>query len=225
MIWSGAVQIEGTLSIPVGARALVVFAHDCIGNSEHILGALNAVAEVSRHQAGLATLSVNLLTPEDEALDKTTGFFRDNVNVLHQRMMGIANWLIATDETQSFKIGYFGVGVIAAAALSVAATRPDAIEAVIAVDPRIDLVNSYLPRLVAHTLLITAEGNAQALDMSRKALAQIATDTKLDNVREARKRGLAYTLETVPGVANVFEDEQSLRHVKQLATWWFTSYL
>src|ERR1700730_8680610 len=146
-IWGGPVQLEGTLSIPEGARALVVFAYDRMGNAEHILGNLNALADVSRG-AGLANLAGNLLTPEDEALDKTTGFFRENVNVLHQRIIGIAKWLIVNDNTQSFNIGYWGVGVIAAAALAAAAIRPDAIQSIVAIDPRIDLVSSYLSRVV-----------------------------------------------------------------------------
>ena len=158
-------------------------------------------------------------------MDKTTGFIRENVSVLHQRIIGITKWLIVNDDTQSFNIGYFGFGVSAAAALAAAAIRPDAILAIVAVDPRIDLVSSYLPRVVARTLLIAAERNTQALDMSRKATAELASDTTLDNVRETRERGLVYTLEVIPGVANVFENEKSLQDVEQLAIWWFTSYL
>ena len=224
MVWDGADQLEGVLSIPAGARALVVFAYVRMSNAEPIPDALNTLADGMR-QEGLATLSVNLLTPENEALDTATGFFRENVSVLHQRILGITNWIIANPVTQSIHIGYFGVGVSAAAALAAAAIRPDAIHAVVAIDPRFDLVSSYLPRLVARTLIISGERNTQALDMSRKAFPQLASDTKLDIVREARERGLANTLETIPGVANVFENEQSLQKVEQLATWWFTHYL
>lgn len=224
MIWDGADQLEGVLSIPAGARALVVFAYERMGSAEHIPDALNTLADRMR-QAGLATLSVNLLTPENEALDTATGFFRENVSVLHHRILGITNWIIDNPTTQSIHIGYFGVGVSAAAALAAAAIRPDAIHAVVAIDPRFDLVSSYLPRLVARTLVISGERNTQALDMSRKAFPQFASDTKLDIVREARERGLANTLEAIPGVANVFENEQSLQKVAQLATWWCTHYL
>jgi len=224
MVWGGPVQLEAILSIPAGAQALVVFAYDRVGSAEHILGNLNNLAGGSR-KAGLATLLVNLLTPEDEELDKTTGFFRENVSVLHQRITGITNWLIATAGTQSLNIGYFGVGVSAAAALAAAAIRPDAIHAVVSVAPRIDLVSSYLPGVVAKTLFIAAERDTRALDVSRKALAELTSDTTLDIVTDARKRGLVHTLETIPGVSNVFENEQSLQKVEQLATRWFTSYL
>ena len=95
LVWGGPVQLEGILTIPQDAHAVVVIPYGRMGNREH---GLNELAGASR-RAGLATLLVNLLTPEDEVVDKTTGFLRENVNVLHQRMKGIANWLIATDET------------------------------------------------------------------------------------------------------------------------------
>lgn len=221
LAWGGPVQLEGILTIPPDAHTVVVIPYDRMGNWEH---SLNELAGASR-RAGFATLLVNLLTPEDEALDKTTGFFRENVNVLHKRMKGIANWLIATDETQSLDLGYFGVGVSAAAALAVAALRPDAVHAIVAVAPRIDLVSAYLPRIVTPTLLIVGERDRQALDTSHKALSQLTSDTTLDIVREARERGLAHTLEAIPNVANVFENEQSRHQVEQLATWWFTNHL
>src|SRR5260370_3145055 len=174
-----------------------------MGNAEQIPDALNTLADGMR-QEGLATLSVNLLTAENEALDKATGFFRENVSVLHQRILGITNWIIANPATQSINIGYVGVGVSAAAALAAAAIRPDAIHAVVAVDPRFDLVSSYLPRLVARTLVISGERNTQALDMSRKAFPQLSSDTKLDIVIEARERGLPNTLEASPRLPNAF---------------------
>ena len=224
MVWGGAVQLEGTLSIPEGTHALVVIAYERMDNSEHILDDLNTLADANR-RAGLATLSVNLLTPEDEALDKMTHFFRENVGVLHQRIIGIANWLINNDETQSLSIGCFGAGVSVAASLAAAAVRPDAIHAIVAIDPRTDLVSSYLPRVVMPTLLIAAERDMQSIDMSLKALSELTSDTTLDIVREARERGLSHTLEAIPGVANVFENAQSLQKVGQLATHWFTRFL
>jgi putative phosphoribosyl transferase len=221
LVWGGPVQLEGILTIPQGAHAVVVIPYDRVGNWEH---SLNELADASR-RAGLATLLVNLLTPEDEVVDKTTGFFRGNVDVLHRRVLGITNWLIADAEPRSITIGYFGVGLSAAAALAAAARRPDAIHAIVAVAPRIDLVSACLPRIVTPTLLIAGERDRQALDMSHKALSELTCDMTLDIVREARERGLAHTLEAISGVANVFENEQSLQQVEQLATWWFTNHL
>ena len=224
VVWGGAVQLEGVLSIPEGAHALVVIAYESMGNTELPLDVLPNLA-VANRMAGLATLSVNLLTQEDEALDQTTRFFRENVEVLHQRITGIANWLINNDETHSFSIGCFGAGVSAAAVLAAAARRPDAIHAVVAVDPRTDLVRSYLPRVVMPTLFIAGERDMQSIDMSLKAIAELTTDTTLDIVREARERGLPHALEAIPDVTNVFENEESVQQVGRLAARWFARYL
>jgi putative phosphoribosyl transferase len=115
--------------------------------------------------------------------------------------------------------------VSAAAALAAAALRPDAIHAIVAIAPCIDLVSPCLPRVVTPTLLMVAERDTQGLGMSRRALAEFTSDTTLDVVRETGERGLPHTLEAIPSVANVFEKEQSRHQVEQLATWWFTSHL
>ena len=224
MILSNIIQLEGVLNIPEHAAALVVIAYDRVGDLEHIQDDLNDLANAS-HRAGLATLTVNLLTPENEALDRTTGFFRENVEVLHQRILDITNWSITDEETRTLPIGYLGVGVSAAAALAAAAVRPDAVFAIVAVAPRIDLVDTYLPRVLAPTLLIAAERDAQAREMGLTALSKLTTDTTLDDVRGARERGLAHKLEVIPDVANVFENDQSLQRLEQLSMQWFAHYL
>lgn len=224
MVSGGPVQLEGLLSVPPDTHALVVFAYDRMGDSENTLTGLNILADVCR-SAGLSTLSVNLLTPEDEELDKTTGFFRENISVLHQRMIGITNWLIDEADTRSLAIGYFGAGTSGAAALAAAAVRPDAVNAIVAVAPHTELVSSYLPRVVAPTLFIAAERDTQALNMSRTSLSELASDTRLDIVTQARKRGLANTLEIIPGVTNAFENNESLKKVGELTTGWFTRFL
>src|SRR6266487_947045 len=224
MVSGGTVQLEGTLSIPDDARTLVVFAYYRVDNSQNTLSSLNMLADMCRN-AGLSTLLVNLLTPEDEELDKTTLFFRENISVLHQRVIGIANWLIANVETRSGGFGYFGAGVCGAAMLAASAVRSDAVNAIVVVAPSTELVNLYLPRVVAPTLFIAPEKDTQALNMCRTSISELASDTTLDIVIQARQRGLANTLEIIPGVQNAFEDNQSLQKVGELTSEWFTRFL
>ena len=224
MVSGGPVLLEGVLSNPVSAQAIVVFAYDRVAEQETIQGGLAALAQVGQ-QTGFATLAVNLLTPEDEALDRTSGFFRENVEVLHQRIIGIANWLIDSSGFSGISMGYFGVGVSGAAIFAAAAARPDAVHAIVAVAPRTDLVSGDLPRVVSPTLLIAGEQDSAALDMSRKALPQLTSDTTLDIVVQARKSGVPNTLETIPSVASVFASDQALQKVGQQASQWFTKYL
>ena len=224
MVSGGTVQLEGILSIPDEARPLLVFAYYRMDSSENTLNNLSMLAAMCR-SAGLSTLLVNLLTPEDEELDKTTLFFRENISVLHQRVIGIANWLIANVNTHSVRLGYFGAGICASAILAASAVRPDAVNAIVAVAPSIELVNSYLPRIVAPTLIIAPERDVQALNMYRTSISAIASDTNLDIVTQARQRGLANTLEIIPGAQNAFENNQSLQKVGELTTAWFTRFL
>ena len=224
MVSGGTVQLEGILSIPVDARSLIVFAYYRMDNSENTISSLSKLTALCR-SAGLSTLLVNLLTPEDEELDKTTLFFRENISVLHQRVIGIANWLIANVNTHSVRLGYFGAGVCASAILAASAVRPDAVNAIVAVAPSTELVNPYLPRIVAPTLIIAPERDAQTLPMYRTSISAIASDTNLDIVTQARERGLANTLEIIPDVQNAFENNQSLQKVGELTTGWFTHFL
>lgn len=224
MVSGGTVQLEGILTIPDDARPLVVLAYYRLDNSENTLSNLSTLATMCRN-AGLSTLFVNLLTPEDEKLDKTTLFFRENISVLHQRVIGIANWLIANVNTKRVRLGYFGTGVCAAAILAASAIRPDAVNAIVAVAPSTELVNSYLPRIVAPTLFIAPERDSQALTIYRTSIAAIASDTSLDIVTQARNRGLVNTLEIIPGMQNAFENNQSVNKVGELTTDWFTRFL
>ena len=47
-VWGGSVQLEGILSLPVGAHPLVVIAYNRMGNAEHLLVDLNDLADASR---------------------------------------------------------------------------------------------------------------------------------------------------------------------------------
>ena len=120
---AGALFLDGHLTIPENARGIVLFPY-AIENEQRV--SYTASLAWLFNEQGIATILVDLLTPEEKALDKETGFFRENVNVLHQRIIGIANWLIETPETQNLRICYFGVGVTGAAVLIAAAERPDA---------------------------------------------------------------------------------------------------
>jgi len=224
IVSGGAVQLEGILNIPVGARALIVFSYDRLGNLENTPNYLHILAAMCQ-SAGLATLLVNLLTPEEEELDKTTLFFRENISVLHQRVIGITNWLLENSDTQGLGLGYFGTGVCAAPHPAGLPLTAYSVKSIIAFAPKTDLVHTYLPRIVAPTLIIAPEKNTQALTAYRTSIASIASDTNLDTVMRARRRGLANTLEIIPGVQNAFENNQAVNKVGELTTGWFTRFL
>jgi putative phosphoribosyl transferase len=200
---AGAVILVGFLSIPEGARGIILFA-DATKSDQY-----KYTARLVR-EGGIATLLVNLLTPEDEVLDSETGFFRDNVDVQHQRIIGIANWLNEDQHTQNLRICYFGTGVSGAAALVAAAERPDLPISVVSVAARLDLAKDYLSKVEAPTLLLASENDTSSVNMNREGLEQLHGDKQL---------------ETISGTTNLFEQDNAQQEVARLAIQWFERHL
>jgi len=200
---AGAVILSGFLSIPEGTRGIILFVDTT--NSDRY----KYIARLVREE-GIATLLVSLLTPEDEAWDQETSFFRDNVDVLHQRIIGIANWLNEDQNTQNLRICYCGTGVSGAAALVAAAERPDLPISVISIAGRLDLAKDYLAKVEAATLLLAGENDSSSVNMSREGLEQLHGDKQF---------------ETIPGTGDLFEQENTQQEVARLAGQWFERHL
>src|SRR6266404_692867 len=118
---AGPVTLEGNLSLPKGARGVVLFAH---GSGSSRLSPRNRYVAQLLNQAKLATLLVDLLTPEEEVVDLRTAQLRFNIALLAERLVGVTDWLVEQPNTQPLPIGYFGASTGAAAALVAAAERP-----------------------------------------------------------------------------------------------------
>jgi putative phosphoribosyl transferase len=66
---AGPMMLEGNLNLPEGARGIVLFAHGS-GSSRH--SPRNRYVAQLLNQASFATLLVDLLTAEEEAIDLRT---------------------------------------------------------------------------------------------------------------------------------------------------------
>jgi len=204
---TGRVTLEGNLEMPEGAQGIVVFAHGS-GSSRHS-PRNRYVAQVLR-EAGLATLLMDLLTPEEEVADAQLRHLRFDIPLLAERLRGVTDWLVKAPATQSLKIGYFGASTGAAAALVAAAQRPNAIGAVVSRGGRPDLAGPDLPRVQAPTLLIVGGNDSLVLDLNREALQRLQGEKKL---------------EILPGATHLFEEPGALEEVARLATRWFVRHL
>src|SRR5260370_19093739 len=147
------ITLEGNLTLPEGAAGLVLFAHGS-GSSRHSPRNRH-VAEIL-NQSKLATLLVDLLTPEEEAIDIHTAQLRFDIGLLAERLVGATDWLLEYPDTRNLRIGYFGASTGATAALLAAAERPEAVGAVVSRGGRPDLAGPALTRVRAPTLLIDA---------------------------------------------------------------------
>src|SRR2546421_7150095 len=102
---AGPVFLDGDLRLPEGARGIVLFAHGS-GSSRH--SPRNRYVAQLLNQAQLATLLVDLLTTEEEAIDLRTAQLRFDIGLLAARLAGVTDWLVQCPDTQLLRIGYFG---------------------------------------------------------------------------------------------------------------------
>lgn len=81
---AGGALLDGDLGVPPGAQGVVVFAHGS-GSGRHS-PRNRYVASVLR-RAGLATLLMDLLTPDEERADAGTRHLRFDVGMLSERLV------------------------------------------------------------------------------------------------------------------------------------------
>jgi pimeloyl-ACP methyl ester carboxylesterase len=158
---------------------------------------------------GFATLLIDLLTPNEEELDRLSGDYRFDIGRLAERLIGAADWLASKDATASLALSLFGASTGGGASLVAAAERPDRIAAVVSRGGRPDLAADALERVVAPTLLIVGGNDEAVLELNRAALARLRAPARL---------------EVIPGATHLFEEPGALDEVARHAAAWFETY-
>jgi len=201
--------LEGRLEVPAGARGIVVFAHGS-GSSRH--SPRNRHVAAALRAAGLGTLLMDLLTPEEERLDERTTELRFDIPRLAERLGRAIRWLGADPALAALRIGLFGASTGGGAALVAAAERPDRVAAVVSRGGRPDLAGARaLARVRAPVLLLVGSLDEAVIRMNQDALAQM--------------RGAQVRLALVPGATHLFEEPGTLDAVAHTAAAWFASHL
>jgi putative phosphoribosyl transferase len=199
--------IQGDLSMPEGSTAIVVFAHGS-GSSRH--SSRNKYVAQALNDAGIATLLIDLLTADEEAVDLETAHLRFNIDLLAERLSAITDWLRTQSATEKLNLGYFGASTGAAAALVAAARQPETVGATVSRGGRPDLAGTYLAGVRAPTLLIVGGNDPIVLELNRQAAAELRAP---------------YRIEIIPGAGHLFEEPGALQHVAILAREWFEDHL
>ena len=202
----GDAVLQGELVLRDGAIGIVLFAH---GSGSSRQSPRNRRVALKLHEAAIATLLIDLLTPDEEAADRTTGEHRFNIDLLARRLIGAIDWLRA-GPAGPLRIGLFGASTGAAAALVAAAERPKDIAAVVSRGGRPDLAGVSLRQVRAPTLLIVGGADELVLELNRAALQLLQAETRLV---------------VVPGATHLFEEPGALEEVARLAAEWFSRYL
>jgi putative phosphoribosyl transferase len=204
---TGPVELEGDLGVPEDAGGVVLFAHGS-GSSRH--SPRNRYVARALREAGLATLLIDLLTPDEERVDLRTGHLRFDIGLLAERLAGATDWLMEDPDTSNLLIGYFGASTGAGAALVAAADRPQEVGAIVSRGGRPDLAGDALPLVETPTLLIVGGNDVPVIGMNEEALGRL----------RAVKR-----LEIVAGATHLFEEPGALEEVARLAVGWFGRHL
>ena len=169
----GGVVVEGNLTVPSGARGVVLFAHG--SGSSRFSPRNQYVAKVFNAQK-IATLLFDLLTNEEDQEDLATAEYRFNINLLAERLIGATEWLKKDPQTKNCSFGYFGASTGAAAALIAAAKLPNDIAAVVSRGGRPDLAANYLPRVMAPTLLLVGGLDTEVIELNKQAMEQMSAE-------------------------------------------------
>ena len=203
----GNVVVEGTLTLPSGAKGVVLFAH---GSGSSRFSPRNQYVAKEFNKSKIATLLFDLLTPEEEETDIVTAEYRFNIGLLAERLIGATQWLRNDPQTKKLAFGYFGASTGAAAALIAAAKLPKEIMAVVSRGGRPDLAGKYLRNVMAPTLLLVGGLDTEVIELNREAMEQIPADKKLV---------------IVPGATHLFEEAGKLEEVAKFSSDWFLKYL
>ena len=203
----GDQSLNGDLRIPPQSHGLVLFAHGS-GSSRH--SPRNQYVARALERRNLATLLIDLLTPEEERIDDRTAQYRFDIPMLASRLVAIVDWLRAGQETASLPIGLFGASTGGGAALMAAADRPREIAAVVSRGGRPDLAGPALAKVTTPTLLVVGGFDTPVIQMNRDAMKHMRGEV---------------TLEIVPGATHLFEEPGTLERVADLACTWFARHL
>jgi putative phosphoribosyl transferase len=198
------VIIDGDQTVPELSVGVVVFAH---GSGSSRFSPRNRRVASALNERGIATLLLDLLTPDEERVDDVTRRLRFDVEMLAERLVAARSHVA---DSTGLPVGYFGASTGAAAALLAAAAEPTHISAIVSRGGRPDLAGAQLSAVRAPTLLICGGRDPVVIDVNRQALRRLTQ--------------APVQLEIVPGATHLFEEPGALDEVARLAADWFGTH-
>ncbi|KAL7075865.1 hypothetical protein ACQ4LE_005125 [Meloidogyne hapla] len=199
--------LSALLGIPLGARSIVIFAH---GSGSGRLSPRNNYVAAELRRAGMATLLLDLLRPEEEAIRQNVF----DIPLLASRLNRASEWVHSNLETATFTQGYFGASTGAGAALmAVSSASPEIpIKAVVSRGGRPDLAIPVLDKIKIPTLMLVGSLDEPVIGMNQRALEALVNCKQKELI-------------IVEGATHLFEEIGTLDCVVQHAKNWFLKYL
>jgi len=206
-VTAGSVSLAGNLRVPENVRGVILFANGSGGSRD---SSRNRYLTQVLCQAGLATLLIDLLTPQEEAIDRQLRHLRFDIGLLAERILSTINWLNQNPTTRNLGIGFLGASTESAAALVAATEQPEMMSAIVSSGGCPDLAGSALSRVKAPTLLIVGGNDIPVMGRNQEALRHLHTEKQL---------------EIIPAATHLLEELGALEEVARLASQWFDRYL
>lgn len=204
---TGEETLDGDLTLVPGASGLVIFVH---GSGSSRFSSRNRFVATHLQSRGLATLLMDLLTPDEERVDLHTRALRFDIPLLAARVTDTLRWAHTKRRTREHRLGLFGASTGAAAALIAAADHPDEVSAVVSRGGRPDLAAGALPRVRCPTLLLVGGLDRQVLELNEEARAAMRVPVELA---------------VIPGATHLFEEPGTLEKVAREAADFFHRHL
>lgn len=197
----GSVTLEGKLEIPKEVRGVVLLTGSSPCN--------RCIAQIL-HQARLGTLTIDLLAPHEQAIDRWMRYLRFDLGLLAERLVGATDWLLENPATQNLRIGYLATSTGSGAAMLAALERSDAVGAIVSWQGRPDLAGSALSRIQTPTLLMVDGNDLPNVALNQAALMQLHTEKQI---------------EVIPGATQGCEVSGVVEDVAHLTAQWCDRYL
>lgn len=195
--------ISASVDLPVKPEGLVLFAH---GSGSSRMSPRNQFVAQILQEAGFGTFLLDLLTVQEDVLDRRTAELRFDIDLLADRLVTATRWARRQQGLESVPLGYFGASTGAAAALVAAAALPTTVAAIVSRGGRPDLAGAHLRAVRAPTLLIVGGADTQVITLNRRAMESLRVE---------------HELVIVPGATHLFEEPGALEAVARLARDWF----
>jgi putative phosphoribosyl transferase len=199
----GGVELEGTLSMPVDPRGLIVIPN---ASGDTTYKSSNDHLAVHLRDEGFATLTIDLLSHEEAREDAETSELRFDVPFVAARLLEVSEWATERPWMRGLTYGYLAAGISAATALVAAAERPHGLQAVVCCGARTDLAKGLLDSIDVPTLLLVGSRDSAHLSANTHALAHLPRGSRL---------------ELVPGGGHLLDDRWAVEHVSACAGDWF----
>lgn len=172
-------HLHGRLALLPEARGLVVMAHD-----KRSLEAHDDMPASVFHHAGLSTLSVDLLSAQEDRFPDV----HNNVPLLAKRLLDFLDLIknkMLLGEIDKQALGLFAAHATSPVVVRVAALRDHDIAAIVCLGGLIDLAGIlYLRSLESPLLLLVEETDTQLIASSRRAMQEVPGHKELRLIPE-----------------------------------------